>query len=47
MGGACDTHRIGENAYKILFRKSEEKKQIGRHRRIWEDNNGMDLREIE
>jgi hypothetical protein len=35
------------NAYRILVRKPEEKRPLGRPRRMWEDNIKMDLREIE
>jgi hypothetical protein len=40
--------RIGEkrNAYKILVRKPEGKRPLGRPRRRWVDNIKMDLREI-
>jgi len=34
------------NAYKILVRKSEGNKPLGRSRRIWENNNRMDLGEM-
>jgi hypothetical protein len=34
------------NAYKILVRKSEEKRQLGRPRSTGEDNIKMDLMEI-
>jgi hypothetical protein len=34
------------NAYKILVRKSEEKRPFGRTRCRWKDNIRMDLREI-
>jgi hypothetical protein len=45
MGGACSTN--GEkNAYRILVRKPEGKRPLGRRRRRWEDNIRMDLREI-
>jgi hypothetical protein len=39
---------IGEirNMYKILIGKPEGERAVGRHRRIWEDNIRMDLREI-
>jgi hypothetical protein len=39
---------IGENknAYRILVRKPEGKRQLGRPRRRWVDNIKMDLREI-
>jgi hypothetical protein len=33
------------NAYKILVRKHERKRQLGSPRCKWEDNSGMDLRE--
>jgi hypothetical protein len=34
------------DAYRILVGKPEGKKPLGRHRRRWEDNTSMDLREI-
>jgi hypothetical protein len=34
------------SAYKILARKPEGKRQLGRPKHRWEDNIGMDLREI-
>jgi hypothetical protein len=34
------------NAFKILFGKPEEKRPLGRPRNRWEDNIGMDLRDI-
>jgi hypothetical protein len=34
------------NAYKIVVRKLEGKRPIGRLRRIWEDNIIMSIREI-
>jgi hypothetical protein len=34
------------NAYRILVGKPEGKRPLGRHRRRWEDNIRMDLREI-
>jgi hypothetical protein len=39
---------MGENrnAYRILARKPEGKRPLGRSRRRWEDNITMDLREI-
>jgi len=33
-------------AYRVLVRKSEGKRQIGRLRRRWEDNIKMDLQEL-
>jgi len=35
------------NAYNILARKPEGKSPLGRHRRRWEDNIKIDLRETE
>jgi hypothetical protein len=35
------------NAYKILFGKLEGNRQLGRPRRIWEDNIRMGLTETE
>jgi hypothetical protein len=34
------------NAYRILVGKSEGTRPLGKHRRTWEDNIKMDLREI-
>jgi hypothetical protein len=34
------------NAYRILVGKPEGKRPLGRHRRRWENNIRMDLREI-
>ena len=40
--------RIGESrcVYRVLLGKSEGKRQLGRHRRRWEDNIEMDLQEV-
>jgi hypothetical protein len=35
------------NAYRILVRKPEEKRPLGRPRHRWEDNIKMDLGDIE
>jgi hypothetical protein len=35
------------NAYKILVRKADRKRPLGRHRRRWENNIRMDFREID
>jgi hypothetical protein len=43
MDRACSTHG---GVYRILVRKPEEKRPVGRPRRRWEDNIRMDLREI-
>jgi hypothetical protein len=36
-----------ENVYKIMVRKLEGKRQLGRSRRRWENNINVDLEEIE
>jgi hypothetical protein len=46
MGGAYSKHGEIRNANEILFRKPEGKRPLRRHRRRWEDNIKMDLREI-
>jgi hypothetical protein len=46
MGGACSAHWEIRNAYKILVRKPEGKRPLGRPRRRCEDNIKMDLPEI-
>jgi hypothetical protein len=45
MGRACSTNGASRNAYRILVRKPEEKRPLGRPRRRWVDNIKMDLRE--
>jgi hypothetical protein len=47
MRWAGHVARMGEkiNAYRILVGKPEGKRPLGRHRREWEDNIKMDLRE--
>jgi hypothetical protein len=46
MGRACSTYGEKRNAYRILVGEPEGKRPLGRHRRRWEDNIRMDLREI-
>jgi hypothetical protein len=46
MDRACSTNGERRNAYNILVGKPEGKRPLGRHRRGWEDNIKMDLREI-
>jgi hypothetical protein len=46
MGRACSTHGEKRNACRILVGKPEGKGPLGRPRCGWEDNIGMDLREI-
>jgi hypothetical protein len=46
MGGACSTNGEKKNACRILVRKPEGIRPLGRHRRRWEVNIKMVLREI-
>jgi hypothetical protein len=46
MGWECSTNGEKRNAYRILVGKPDGKRPLGRHRRRWEDNIRMDLREI-
>jgi hypothetical protein len=48
MGGACNTKGEGKkNAYKLMVRKPEGRRPLGRPRRRWLDNIRMDLVEAE
>jgi len=46
MGGACSKYGVEERkgVYRVLVRKPEGKKQLGRPRRRWEDK--MDLKDV-
>jgi len=48
MRWAGHVARMGESrgVYRVLVRKSEGKRQLGRTRRRWEDNTRMDLQEV-
>jgi hypothetical protein len=46
IGGACSTNGAKRNAYRILVRKPEGKRPLGRFRRGWDDNINMELRDI-
>jgi hypothetical protein len=46
MGGACSTNWEKRNAYRILVRKPEGKKPLGRQRSRWMDYIKMVHREI-
>jgi hypothetical protein len=46
MGGACSPNGGKRNVYRLLMRKPERKRPLGRPRRTWVDNIKMDLGEI-
>jgi hypothetical protein len=46
MGRVCSTNGVKRNACRILMRKPERKRPLGRPRHRWEDNIKMGLREI-
>jgi len=46
MGRACSTYGEKGGKYRVLVRKPEGKRPLGRHRRIWKDNIKMDLQEV-
>jgi hypothetical protein len=46
MGGACSTNGEKRNACRLLVRKSEGKRPLGRPRRRWVDNIRMNLGEV-
>jgi hypothetical protein len=46
VGGACDTHGIGEKIVKVFVGKPEGKIPLRRPRCRWEDGIRMDLREM-
>jgi hypothetical protein len=43
VGGTCGTHEGGEGIYRVLVRRPESKRPLGRSSRRWEDNVKMDL----
>ena len=46
MGWACGSYGGGEGAYRVLVGKPEGKRPLGRPRRRWVHNIGMDLQEM-
>jgi hypothetical protein len=46
MGGPCSTNGEKRNAYRLLVRKPEGKRPLGRPGRGWVDNIRMDLGEV-
>jgi hypothetical protein len=46
MGTTFSTHETKRNTYRVLVKKPEGKRPLGRYKRRWEYNIKMDLREI-
>ena len=46
MGGACSAYAERRGVYRVLVEKPGGKRQLGRSRRRWEDNNKMDLQKV-
>jgi len=46
MGGACGTYEENRNAYRVVIRKLEGKRPLGRPSREWEQNIKNRLKEI-
>jgi hypothetical protein len=46
MGGACSSDGEGKGVYRVLVRKPEGKRPLGRPRRRWEGNIKADLQEV-
>ena len=46
MGEACSTYGERRGIFRVLVRKPEGKRQLGRPRLRWEDNIKMDLQEV-
>jgi hypothetical protein len=46
MGGPCSTNGEKRNAYKLLVGKPDRKRPLGRPRRRWVDNIGMNLGKV-
>jgi hypothetical protein len=46
MGWSCGACALGECVYRNLVGKQEGKRPLGRPRRSWVDNIGMDLQKV-
>jgi len=46
VGGACSTYGEGRSVYRVLVTITVGKRPLGRHRRRWEGNSKMDLKEM-
>jgi len=47
MGVSCSTYAGMRGMYRVLVRKPDGKRPLGRSRHRWEDNIKMDLQEVE
>jgi len=47
MGGTCSAYGERRGVYRVLVRKSEGRRPLGRLRPRWEDNIKMDIQEVE
>jgi len=47
MNMARSTYRAGGGVYRVLVRKPEGKRTLGRPSRRWEDNIKMNIQEVE
>jgi len=45
MGNTDSMNGKEKNAYKILVRKPEKKRPLGRHKHKWEDNTKINIKE--
>jgi hypothetical protein len=46
MGGACGTHGSRRSAYRVLVRRPDVNRPLGRPTRRWKDNIKIDLQEL-
>ena len=46
MDGACGIYGDIRGAYRVLVRRPEGKRPLGRHRRRWKNNIIMDLKDV-
>jgi hypothetical protein len=46
MDGACSMYRERRGVYRVLVRKPEGKRPLGRPRRRWDNDIKMDIREM-
>jgi hypothetical protein len=46
MGGAYSSDGVRDEVYRVLVRKPQGKRPLGKPRRRWEDNVKMDLKDV-